>query len=404
MELYVCRYVQPSIRYYEDAPYYVPDRVIVTYTSLIWCERFQEPGEFELCMRATQELLRYFSENELLILRKDTDRGMIPEYVELMTDTENGSVLKISGRSAECLLHRRVITGTETWTENYASGTAAGAVLMLAERNIGSFWYYHTSTAGEYQDKYRYLPFLDIHNLALDELTADFPAKINAQPFGRNLGEFTTEMCRAGGFGYRITVDKDTVRMLLEVYNGTDRTIEQEENAPVVFSPAFGNLGSTIYRDDRRTYCNAGYAAGEGEGRDREIGYALDSVKAMGATRREVFADAKSTSSKSDGINGDMSKYRRLLLDVAMCAIEQRPEQIDFSGTALPRGQFRYRQGYSLGDKVTVQNEYGINGSAIVTEVAEVFDESGVQIVPVLTAVGRPAQQEPGEPVSDTTY
>ena len=403
MELYICRYVQPSIRYYEDAPYYVPDRVIDVFSSLIWCERFQEPGEFELCMRATPELLRYFSDNELLILRKDSDRGMIPEFVELTTDAENGNVLRVSGRSAESLLNRRIITQTDTWTEDYMSGTAAGAILLLAERNIGCFWYYHSSIDEAYMNKYRYLPFLDIHQLNRDELTADFPTTINAQPFGRNFGEFTSEMCKTGGFGYRIVQDKDTVRMMLEVYNGTDRSMEQDENNPVIFSAAFGNLGSTVYRDDRRTYYNVGYAAGEGEGKNRMVEempvwgttwkppfYA----KAMGVTRREMFVDAKSISSKSDGINGDMSKYSKLLMSTAQSAVESCVEEISFTGTALPGGQFRYRRDYFLGDKVTVQNEFGINGTAVVTEVTEVIDESGTQIIPTLSNWGTPEQQD----------
>lgn len=394
MELYVCRYVQPSARYYEDAPYYEPDRVIDVFSSLIWCESFQEPGEFVLCLKATPELLRYFTDNELLILRKDSDRGMIPEYVELTTDAENGNVLKISGRSAESLLNRRIITGKDTWTEDYLSGTAAGAVLSLAEKNIGSFWYYHTSIANEYTDKYRYLPFLNIHQLNRDELTADFPKKINIQPFGQNLGKFTSEMCRYGGFGYRIVQNKDDITMLLEVYKGADRSLDQDENSPVIFSPAFGNLGSTIYKDDRRTYCNVGYAAGEGEGKDRVLEKTLFGevtfkppfyAKMWGVTRRELFVDAKNVSSKSEGINGDAAKYGTVLMDTARSAVESRAEQVSFSGEALPGGQFQYRRDYFLGDKVTVQNEFGISGTAVVSEATEVMDENGYQVIPTLS-------------------
>lgn len=386
MELYIAKYVQPSIHYLEDAPYYVPDRAIDVYSSLVWHERYQDPGEFELCMRATPELLRYFSDNELLILRSDSDRGMIPDYIELTTDAENGNVLRITGKSAEGLLNRRIITQTDTWTENYLSGTAAGAVLALAERNIGDFWYYHDSILEEFRDKYRYLPFLGIHSLNRDELTANFPATINAQPFGRNLGEFTAEMCRVGQFGYRITQNKDTMKMLLEVYKGADRSLEQEENSPVVFSPAFGNLGNTVYKHDRRPYRNVGYAAGEGEGKNRAVEKSPVCMEAMGATRRELFVDAKSISSKSDGIDGDAAKYGKVLSDTAAAAVDSRREEISFSGVALPGGQFRYRRDYFLGDRVTVQNEFGINGTAVVTEVTEVVDASGRSVIPTLGA------------------
>lgn len=392
MELYVCRYVQPSAHYMTDAPFYVPDRVIDVYSGLIWCERYQEPGEFELCMRATPELMRYFLENELLILRKDSDRGMIPERIELTTDAESGNTLKISGRSAESLLNHRTIMQTLTWNENMLSGTAANAVLFYAEKNISNFYYYHGST--EYDDKYRYLPFLDLHSLTLDELTAQFPVKITAQPFGRNLGEFTAETCKAGGFGYRIVQNKDTMRMLMEVYKGADRSLDQTDNAPVIFGQGFAAFGSSVYSVDRRVYYNVGYAAGEGEGRNRVIGMGMRGEfsnqppfywKCMGVPRREFFLDAKNISSNSAGIDGNSQKYMALLDSTALAAAEAHKEQTDFSGQVLPGGPYAYRRDYFLGDKVAVQNEYGISGTAIVTEVTETIGEDGCKTIPTLS-------------------
>lgn len=395
MELYVCRYVMPSASFYLNAPYYVPDRVIDVFSSLIWCERFQDPGEFELHMRATPELLRYFTDNELLILRKDSDRGMIPEYVELTTDAENGAVLKISGRSAESLLYRRIILGREALTENYMSGTAAGAVLTLAVRNIGNEYYYHAGPSEEYWDARRYIPTLNIHQIDTDELVANFPTKINVQPFGRNLGEFTSEMCRVGGFGYRIIQNLDDITMTLEIYKGADRSQEQEENNPVIFSAAFGNLGSTVYRDDRRACYNVAYAAGEGDTKDRAIENCWGGLVSLvppfrldmaGATRREMFVDARNISIKSDGIDGDAVKYSSVLYGTARSALDSHREQISFSGEALPGGPFQYRRDYFLGDKVTVQNEFGITGTAYISEVTEVIEESGRRVIPTLSA------------------
>lgn len=392
MELYVCRYVQPSVHYTSDAPFYVPDLVIDRFSSLVWCERYYEPGDFVLMLRATPELMRYFADNELMILRKDTDRGMIPEYIELTSSPDAGDVLKITGRSAESLLNRRTILQTLTWNENMLSGTAANAVLFFAEKNISDFYYYHNDFAGVYTDKYRYMPFLTQHNLTLEELMADFPEKITAQPFGKNLGEFTSETAKACGFGYRIKVDKSSLKMELEVYRGSDRTMNQSEREPVIFAPGFNGLATSTYSIDRRAYYNVGYAAGEGEGKDRKIGTGLISTgtlqppfywMCMGTTRRERFIDAKSVSSNSAGVDRDPLKYSLLLTDTALKGIEPYQQKTSFSGQALPNGPSRYRRDYFLGDRVSVRNAY-ISGTATVTEVAETIDESGHQAIPTL--------------------
>lgn len=393
MELYVCRYVQPSAHYTTDAPFYVPDRVLDVYSSLIWCERYQGPGEFVLILRATQELMQYFCDNELLILRKDTGYGMIPEIIELTEDPDAVDTIKISGRSAESLLNRRVITQTLTWNENTLSGTAANAVTYFTEKNVSDFYWYHNDISGMYTDKYRYLPFLGIHNLTLDAFLKDFPEKITAQPFGENLGVFASETAKACGFGYRILTDRDTMRMTLEVYVGADRSMEQDERAPVIFAPGFAELGRTVYTVDRRGYYNVGYAGGEGDGKDRMVGVGLHGEftnnppfywKSMGVPRREYYVDAKSISSNSDGVT-DALAYQKLLDSTARAAVDARGVKSDFFGEALPGCPYRYRMDYFLGDRVSVRSKFGISGTATITEVTETIDGAGHQIIPTLS-------------------
>lgn len=74
-----------------------------------------------------------------------------------------------------------------------------------------------------------------------------------------------------------------------------------------------------------------------------------------------------------------------VIYGTARSALDSHREQISFSGKALPGGQFQYRRDYSLGDKVTVQNEFGISGTAVVSEATEVMDENGYQVIPTLS-------------------
>ena len=60
-------------------------------------------------------------------------------------------------------------------------------------------------------------------------------------------------------------------------------------------------------------------------------------------------------------------------------------ELTDFSGEILAGNSYKYGIDYSLGDKVTVINEYGIRGTAVVSEITEVEDETGYSIYPTLS-------------------
>ena len=389
MNLYIWKYVQPTVHYTSTPPYYTPDRVIDQYASLIWCERQQEPGEFELYMRATPELLAYFKDPELMITRQDTDCAMIPESVELTTGAEDGNYLRIAGRSAESLLNRRSIIQTGSWTTE--TGSAEHAIRYYAQENITRYWYDHRAEPGAPTDIFRFLPFL-----RYDVPQEEFTETIEAQPFGQELGAFISETCRACGYGYRIAAGdrhRRELTLALQVYRGVDRSVNQSAVTPVIFSPDFATLGSTVYRYDRRLYRNTVYAAGEGAGRDRVIAKAASALdmtdpyyyRSMGVTRREKFLDCKNVSSNSAGIDGDADKYFMLLYGTAKAEVEASQEKTDFSGEAAPSGMYVYRRDYWLGDTVTVENSYGITGTATVTEVTEADDASGLRVVPTLS-------------------
>ena len=60
-------------------------------------------------------------------------------------------------------------------------------------------------------------------------------------------------------------------------------------------------------------------------------------------------------------------------------------EVVTFMGEIGYSTQSRYGIDYTLGDKVIVQNGYGVNMSAYVTEVTEVQDAGGYAVHPTLS-------------------
>ena len=385
MELFVWRYVVPDpVHYFDAEPYYVLEKCIDSYSSLTWCERFQKPGNFELHLRADTNLLRYLQQSRLLITRADTDRAMIPDRVVLTTSTENGNYLKISGMSAEGVMRRRIIPQKMSFMAS-AYPDAAHVLNYLIQENIGGWWYYHRDSSHGPNTWGAHM-WVNVIQKGTDD--AGIPAAIDLQPYGQNLGTVIEQVCTARGMGFRLPFDPDTGNLLYEFFIGKDRTISQSENAPVIFSPQFNNLSETDYIYDRSAVATVALAGGEGDGANRKEGSRQRWSReyfGVGMNARSIFVDAKGLSSNTTGINGNAVKYQELLNSTAYDALHNANEMHDFSGKVLPGGQFRYRTDYFLGDTVSVQNDYGINGSAVVSEVTEIVDESGYQVVPTLS-------------------
>lgn len=369
MEIRVWRYI-PTDDYITAEPYYTANGVIDNFVSLIWCERYQKPGEFSLVLDATPELLAYFKENKNVIFsRPDIDRAMFVESVNLKTDARNGDMLRLKGRSIESVFNRRVIDQTYT-----TSGNADDVIYHYIKDNASSYWYYNTESGRPMLYKMRHINMLDLD----DHATLNLP-ETEVQPFGQNLGEFVSGLCIANGCGYKVRFYDG--KMLYSLYRGVDRTANQLVNNHVIFSADFDNLGNTEFTIDSRTFYNRVILEGEATDSGKTIVTTGFSRPHGGIELKEKYVDKKGVTRKSAGA----TNYDRLLGKIALDEKNASKETYDFYGEALPNGNFRYRRDYNLGDTVTVQNPYGITGSAIVSEVVETFDATGYKCIPSFT-------------------
>lgn len=385
MELYVWRYVVPDpIHYFEVEPYYALEKCIDTYSSLIWHESFQEPGWFELYLHADEALKKYVQENELLITRADTNVGMAPDRLVLTTSTEDGDYMTIRGMSAEGLMHRRIVMQKASFlSTDYPN--APYILNYLIQENIGGHWYYNRDDQHSPNTLGAWLWCNVIQKGTDDE---GLTQTVDLQPYGQNLGAVIEQVCKACSMGFRLPFDPETGRLKYEFYAGKDRSLHQEELPAVVFSSQFNNLGNTEYIYDRSSMATFVLVGGEGDGTNRKEGWKTrwqHQYAGVGLNARSIFVDAKSLSSNTKGIDGDASKYQSLLNSTAFDALYAANETQDFSGEVTPNGQFRYRRDYFLGDTVSVENDFGIKGTATVTGVTEVVDETGHRIVPTLS-------------------
>lgn len=363
MDLYVWRY---NVRggynneYLTVEPYYEADRVIDVYSSLVWCERYQKPGEFKLVLRATPELLRYFQDNELMITRSDSRRAMIPDRIRLTTSHKNGNVLEITGKSAEGLTDRRVIT-QETGISNMG---AQEAIAYYMQENIASYWYYNA--ASYHSTGYHLYRFLNFLEHGIDD--GRINTAVSASPYGMKLSQFIEDVCKSCNFGFKMEFDKG--KLYYSSYMGLDRTKNQLERDMVVFSEDFGNLGNTEYIYDKNYYVNNAIVSSSGKQSDRVTEQRCTNWRypyGVGSNMREKYVNS---SISPDGT-----------LQMRAFDVLSKPK-IEFDGETTSGGQFKYREHYDLGDTVTVENLYGITGSAVVSQVDETIDMTGHRVVP----------------------
>ncbi|MDE7122035.1 MAG: siphovirus ReqiPepy6 Gp37-like family protein, partial [Oscillospiraceae bacterium] len=148
----------------------------------------------------------------------------------------------------------------------------------------------------------------------------------------------------------------------------------------------FENIGNTSYVYDRSTYYNSATIAGEGIGKDRVL-YTLfqDRDHAKGLYLHEKWIDARNTTSNTDEGELTPEQYQDLLYQQAQEELEQSKPIIEFSGEILDNGMYQFGIDYGLGDVVSVVNQYGISGTAIVTEITEVEDETGYKLTPTFS-------------------
>lgn len=349
------------------------EAVIDNAASVIWVQRFAKAGEFELYIAATPELLRLFSGDVLdvqnypmptgdvfITRQSDPETAMLVEKTRLETNAEDGDYLVVTGRSAEAILSRRVIP-----KQTYFTGTAENCIRAFIAQNVT-----------EPTDQTRRIDIVSLGDASGYEDT------IEKQATGKNLLAVIEDICAAYQYGFRFVFDGS--KFTFQLYKGTDHSAGQNENIPVIFSPEYDNLGNTEYARDRSGYYNAAYVGGEGEGSARIIHGLQDHIAATGYDRRELWVDARSTSSDTDGGELTPAQYRQLLAQQGMEELRGSNVTTTFSGDVIDTGLYVFGKDYGLGDRVSVTNEYGITATAIVAEITEVEDESGRRLYPTL--------------------
>lgn len=329
------------------------------YTSFIWTDRFAQYGDFELYTPATEAVLENIKTNYYLS-NTNSDHLMIIETIEISTNIEEGSMLKVTGRSLESILDRRIVWGLTTLNGDFQTEMER----LLNENVINP------------TDVNR-----KIDNFVFEASTDEFltSLSIECQYTGDNLYDVIAGLCADAGIGFQITLNNND-QFVFKFLVGVERDA-------VIFSPSFDNLINSNYVETNSSLKTATLIGGEGEGVDRT--YETIDGDETGLNRRELFTDARDIQSECYDEYGNVvtlseSEYSNLLLQRGSEKLSECIELMSFEGSVDTTVMYTYGIDYFLGDILYAENEYGYGMRVYVAEMVMKDDAEGYSTYPTL--------------------
>lgn len=203
---------------------------IETFESLIWTDRYNEYGDFEVIAAMDEDLVSNV-ECGMYAYLHESEHMMIINDISVNSSAENGATFTLKGYSLESILSQRYIVDTKT----IYKGSYQQTLRKLINECIIS--------PSNPSRKIPNFIFSDSDNpdiVKIDMWTHDI--------FGENLYTFVKDTCREFSLGFKIIYDFDLKKFVFSLYKGSDRSYSQTKNAYVTFSPNYDNLLSSEYR------------------------------------------------------------------------------------------------------------------------------------------------------------
>lgn len=345
------------------------EAVVDRFESLIWTERFQEFGDFQLDIFSTQSTRSLFKTGTRLAMN-ESNYVMVVETVEDAEDSEGRRMLTVKGRSLESILTDRVakeslsdLTTSPKWTITLPPADVARKI-------------FHDICVTGVLDPNDVIPFITEGSFLSPDTILEPIDPITVELDPQPVYDAIVDICNVWTLGFRILRHYDLSELYFDVYSGSNRTSSQTTLPPVIFTPELDNLQNTkeLTSVDKAknvayVYSPAGFAMVYGLGVDPEV---------EGFERRVLVVNATDITSENPDVpsalaqrgNEELAKYRTYQA---------------FDGEVSQFSQFKYGRDYNLGDLVETRNLSGVTNNMRVTEQIFVSDREGDRSYPTLT-------------------
>lgn len=343
--------------------------VVDKYLSLVWTERFQAWGDFEMHLHSVREnRIRMMIGTRLLI--EQSYRVMIIETVEDTVDQEGREILKVRGRSLETILENRLardsmddLTTEPKWVWNDPPYLIANSMFN------------HICITGAL-DPGDIIPDVGVASEIFPEDTIPFSTDpVLYEIDMMSLYQAIRDLCNIYGMGFRMVRDL-TGQLWFDTYMGSDRTTQQTTLPAVVFSPSMDNLTNVTEFSSNVLYKNVAYVV---SAVGSEIVYALDVDPAIeGFERRVLFIKAE------DITDPTPATASAQMIQRGLDELSRNRKIVAFDGELNQNSKYKYGTDYNLGDLVEFQNDTGARSIMRATEQIFTSDKEGDRSYPTL--------------------
>lgn len=347
--------------------------LIDSYESIIWTERFRSAGDVELTVISNP--------NNKDLLRVGTLLGtdLSPRIMEILTVKDSVSedgvkLLKITGRSLEHILefrttrhHFNMLDDDDVWV---FKDKKPAAILREIFQKVCVDGILSPRDKIPYMTKWvtgtsRLYPAGDIPEPS-QNITIEFPVQSVYKTFEDFVKSYPT-------LGFRLYRQPGYLEELyFDVYTGTDRTLMQSTNTPVVFSLPWGTLDSYSELDSIAEYANVAYVFSKyGSAKVNDSVY-------TGFDRRVLTVVVNDQ--VSDNLRGNnLTAY---LVQKGQEALAEAKRIALIEGEIPQNVGYTYMKDYNLGDYVDLLGADNSGARMIIVENIFVSDNEGFRSYP----------------------
>lgn len=331
-------------------------------TSVMWVERYAEPGEFEIVAPLSSDLKRFLPEGTL-ISHIRTNEVMMVENHEITENLFEDSLIKITGRSLVGPILDIRLVGIDL-ARSSSTITAYNMTSDQTYDQIVKLINDHIVTPVNANDQVEFVS-------ASTAYTGSATSEARTIERGTILAA-VLELLDIDNLGIRSS--RGPSGHDLEVYKGADRRNQ------VIFSWTGEDLKSSTYFSTNRKLKTTAFVIG------RWVWRVVDTGGVTKVNRRMVMIDASDIDDEYE------SRPTGATLTNVLAKMKTRGQQklrkqrqIKLSNSEISNlTRYEYRHDYFLGDLVTIEGDFNQQEVKRVIEYAEIMDENGYSSHPTL--------------------
>jgi hypothetical protein len=347
-------------------------RVVDKFKSLIWTERFQSAGDFELQLPSTTGNRAIFTPDTWLALN-ESFRCMKVETVSDETDDDGTELLVVKGPSIELpTLDDRVAFNVKDDLTTNPKWVITDQPADVARKVFNDICVLGVLDTDDI------LPYITAVSILPDDSIPEPTDTITVEITPDTVYNVIKQLCEAYDMGFRLLRNYDLSQLAFDIYTGSDRTTNQTVLPAVIFSPDFQNLKSTTRLETTAGVKNVAYVYSN-------LGFeevvATDVDPSVAGFERHILVvkmDDFDAGTPAATVTAAMQQKGREELAFAR-------RFIGFDGEVTQRTQYKYGIDYQLGDLVEMRGKDGISAVVRVTEQIFSSDAEGDKSYPTLS-------------------